>query len=138
MKATVIGVRLVAVALALYAGLMWVGLSHIDDPVGVGRASLFPEAILPLCVAGLTQIGLFLAPTAELHGSKYRIAVGASMIPSVVMALYLGVGHLEEVAAYGLDFLFRVDALWMPVLGLYVWQGLGLARRHPGLRDQPA
>jgi hypothetical protein len=119
------------VLIALFATWVWVGLQHMDDASPPSTSTVLVEAALVLGVALLSQLGLFLAPIVEGRSWKYRLGAALLMAPTFYFTLSMASGHLSEVAAYGTAWLLRIDSVWIPVLILYSWQFIRLARPRP-------
>jgi hypothetical protein len=124
-------VWVVGVLIALFATWVWVGLQHMDDASPPSTSALLLEAVPVIGLALLSQLGLFLAPVVEGRSWKYRLGVAVLMAPTFIFTLSMASGHLSEVAAYGATWLLRIDSVWIPVLILYSWQFIRLARLGP-------
>jgi hypothetical protein len=140
--AVTILVRGVAVLIALFATYMWIALQHIDDAFAAPRGHLLLEAMVPFALLSLSQLGLFLAPTMRSRGLQARLIVALLMVPSTLFLLAAAIEHLREIAAYGPQWLFRVDALWIPILAVYAWQFASLFASSapvglPSMRSRP-
>jgi hypothetical protein len=119
------------VLIALFATWVWVGLQHMDDASPPSTSTVLLEAVPVLAVALLSQLGLLLAPIVEGRSWKYRVCVAVLMAPTFIFTLSMASGHLREVAAYGATWFLRIDSVWIPVLILYSWQFIRLARIGP-------